>query len=239
AEAQLQIHEDQKAVDKYTEFLAMVNGEIEKTVPAPHLIYNGIATALHGMRKQFDAVDYYTLSLMFEKRQPVPLTKRAWAFLEYGVDLAIRDFEAAKSLSPNNPDTLIGLASAYARKGKWQEAIRELEAARPLARQQAAQVGPQAFALFHNTATVYAGCVDAVVVDPRLADEAKANLTAQLSATAVGQLREALGIAKSDSTMLRAMLTAMQNDDALKSIRRSVAYREFVDELAKAADKTE
>lgn len=237
AEAQLQLQEDQKAVDRYTQFLEMVNGEVEKTLPSPHLVYNGIATALHGMQKKFDAVDYYTLSLMFERRQPVPLTKRAWAFLEHGIDLAIRDFEAAKELSPENPDTMIGLAFAYARKGQWQEAIRELETARPLALAQAKEAGPQAFALFHNSATVYAGCVKAVTADTRLQDEARNQLVVKLSTAAVNQLREAFAIAKADPNVLRAMLTAMQQDDALTPIRSSTAYREFIDQLSNASKK--
>ncbi|NQV28690.1 MAG: protein kinase [Rhodopirellula sp.] len=237
AEAQLQRHEDQKAIDRYTQFLAMVNGEVEKTVPSPHLVYNGIATAFHGMRKKFEAVDYYTLSLMFEHRQPVPLTKRAWAFLEDGVDLAIRDFESAKELSPENPDTLIGLAAAYAKKGKWQEAIRELDTARPLARAQAAKVGPQSFALFHNSATVYASCLAAIAADERVTGEAKSTLTTKLSDAAVGQLVEAFTVAKADSNVLRAMLTAMQNDAALKPIRSSTAYLKFVEQLSAGAKK--
>jgi serine/threonine protein kinase/Flp pilus assembly protein TadD len=231
AEAQLQLREDQKAVDRYTEFLQMVNEEVEKTVPSPHLVYNGIATAFVGMHKKFEAIDYYTLSLMFERRQAVPLTKRAWAFLENGVDFAIRDFESAKELSPENPDTLIGLASAYARKGLWQEAIRELEMAKPLTRAQAEEVGPKAFALFHNSATAYAGCVAALSVDKRITDEAKAVLTTKLSDAAAAQLADAFTIAESNPNIRGMMLNAMQNDDALKPIRGSASYRKLVEDL--------
>ena len=237
AEAQLQLHEDQKAVDRYSQFLSMVNGEIEKTVPSPHLVYNGIATAFHGMQKKFEAVDYYTLSLMFERRQAVPLTKRAWAFLEHGVDLAIRDFETAKELSPENPDTLIGLASAYERKGRWDDASRELKAAHPLAQAQAKKAGPQTFALFHNSATVYASHVDTVLLDSQLENEQKIRLATELSTEAVGLLREAFAVAKADPNMLRAMLTAMQSDDALEPVRRSAAYRQFIEELSNGSKK--
>jgi tetratricopeptide (TPR) repeat protein len=237
AESQLQLHEDQKAVERYSEFLQMVNGEIEKTVPSPHLVYNGIATALHGMRKKFEAVDYYTLSLMFERKQAIPLTKRAWAFLENGVDFAIRDFETAKELSPENPDTLIGLASAYERKGRWPDASRELQAARPLARAQAAEVGPPAFALFHNAATVYASNAASVMLNPNLPDEQKLSGYSASSATSVELLREAFTVARSDPNMARVMLTAMLNDDALKPIRDSSAYLEFIAELKAGTKK--
>lgn len=237
AEAQLQLRDDQKAVDRYSQFLSMVNGEIEKSVSSPHLVYNGIATAFHGMRRKFEAVDYYTLSLMFERRQAVPLTKRAWAFLEDGVDLAIRDFETARELSPENPDTLIGLASAYQRKGRWEDASRELERAHPLARAQAAEIGPRAFALFHNAATVYAARIDAILDDTQAENEQKILQARELSTKAVTLLREAFDVARSDSTMLRAMLTAMQNDEALESVRRSAAYRKFVDELSQLSRK--
>ena len=189
------------------------------------------------MQKKLEAVDYYTLSLMFERRQAVPLTKRAWAFLENGAELAIRDFETARELSPENPDTMIGLAYAYARKGLWEEAVRELKTSLPLAQAQAKEVGPQAFALFHNSATVYASCVTAVANDERINEEAKSTLTTKLSDAAVGQLVEAFTVAKTDSTMLRAMLTAMQNDDALKPIRSSPAYQKFVEQLSVGAKK--
>ncbi len=237
AEALLQVDEDQQAVARYEEFLQMVNGEVEKTVPEPHLVYNGIATAYHGMRKKYEAVDYYTLSLMFDRRQAVPLTKRGWAFLEDNAELAIRDFETAKELSPENPDTLIGLASAYARNGDWQEATRELETARPLARAQANDIGPRAFALFHNSATVYASCVAALSDDDRISSEAKVALTAKLSDAAVGQLVEAFTVARVDSNVLRAMLTAMATDDALKPVRGSAAYRKLVERLNAGAEK--
>ncbi|MDA0920217.1 MAG: protein kinase [Planctomycetota bacterium] len=237
AEAQLQLGEGQKAVDRYAEFMTMVNGEYEKTVPSPHLVYNGIATGFHRMQKKLEAVDYYTLSLMFDRRQAVPLTKRAWAFLENGAELAIRDFETARELSPENPDTMIGLAYAYAKKGLWEEAVRELKTSLPLAQAQAKEVGPQAFALFHNSATVYASCVTAVANDERINEEARSTLTTKLSDAAVGQLVEAFTVAKTDSNMLRAMLTAMQNDDALKPIRSSPAYQKFVDQLSAGTKK--
>lgn len=237
AEAQLQLHEDQKAVDRYSQFLSMVNGEIEKSVASPHLVYNGIATAFHGMRMKFEAVNYYTLSLMFERRQAVPLTKRAWAFLEDGVDLAIRDFETAKELAPENPDTLIGLASAYQRKGRWKDASHELDVAYPLAQAQASKEGPRTFALFHNAATVYAGRIETVLREPQTENEQKLREATELSTAAVKLLREAFEVAKTDSSMLRAMLTAMQNDEALKPVRRSAAYRQFIEELSNLAKK--
>ncbi len=237
AEAQLQLRENEKAIERYTEFLQMANGEVEKTVPSPHLVYNGIATAFHGMSKKFEAVDYYTLSLMFERRQAVPLTKRAWAFLEDNVDLAIRDFESAKELSPENPDTLIGLASAYERNGRWPDARRELQAAHPLARAQAAEVGPQAFALFHNAATVYASNAASVMLNPQLPDEQKINSYNESSTTSVELLREAFSVAKSDPNMARIMLREMLNDNALNPIRNSMAYRQFIEELTAGTKK--
>jgi serine/threonine protein kinase/Flp pilus assembly protein TadD len=237
AEAQLQAGQDQQAVDRYMEFLKMVNGEVEKTVPSPHLVYNGIATAFLRMQKKFDAVDYYTLSLMFERQQPVPLTKRAWAFLEHGVDLAIRDFESAKKISPTNPDTLIGLAYAYTRKGLWQEAVAELNVALPLAKLEAEEEGPQAFALFHNAATVYAGCVKAVAADSRLTDGQRSQLATQLSDAAVKQLREAHEIAKADPGILANMRAVLEQDAALEPIRSSTPYRLLIKELNTAPKK--
>lgn len=237
AEALLQVREDQQAIDRYTEFLQMVSGEVEKTVPEPHLVYNGIATALHGRRQKYEAVDYYTLSLMFNRRQAVPLTKRGWAFLEDNIELAIRDFESAKKLSPENPDTLIGLASAYAKKGQRQEAMDEVGAARPLARAQAADVGPMAFALFHNAATVHGRLAEAVLRDPSLTDELRAQQFNESATKAVELLREALGVAKADRNMLRAMLNAVQKDEALAPIRGSAAYRQFIQELSGGTKK--
>ena len=232
AEALLQVNEAQQAIAQYQKFLQMVNGEVEKTVPEPHLVYNGIATAFHGMRKKYEAVDYYTLSLMFDRRQAVPLTKRAWAFLEDNVELAIRDFQSAKELSPDNPDTLIGLASAYAKNGQRQEATQEVDVARPLARAQAADVGPKAFALFHNAATVHGRLAEAVLRDPRLSKELKTKQFAESSTKAVELLREAFEISRSNPNIARAMLTAMQTDEALKAIRGSAPYREFIEELS-------
>lgn len=237
AEALLQTNEDQQAVVRYEEFLQMVNGEVEKTVPEPHLVYNGIATAFHGMRKKYEAVDYYTLSLMFDRRQAVPLTKRAWAFLEDNVELAIRDFQTAKDLSPGNPDTLIGLASAYARDGQRQKATQEVDTARPLARGQAADVGPKAFALFHNAATVHGRLAEAVLRDSHLSNELKTQQFTESSNKAVDLLREAFQIAKPNAAVLRAMLTAMQTDEALRAIRGSAPYRKFIEELSSGTQK--
>ena len=231
AEAQLQLGEGPQAVDRYAEFIEMVNGEYEKTVPSPHLVYNGIATGFHKMQKKLEAVDYYTLSLMFERRQAIPLTKRAWAFLENGVDLAVRDFETAKELSPENPDTLIGLASAYERKDRWTDAIRELQVAHTLARAQAAKVGPMGFALFHNAATVYSSRVAKVSANPKLAEEERTRQITDLSQSAVGLLQEAFLIARTDKNILRAMLNAMQTDDALMPIRTTRAYADFINQL--------
>ena len=224
AEAQLQLGEGQKAVDRYAEFMAMVNGEYEKTVPSPHLVYNGIATGFHRMQKKLDAVDYYTLSLMFERRQAVPLTKRAWAFLENGAELAIRDFETAKELSPGNPDTLIGLAAAYERQGRWDDALNELQMAHPLAKAQAAEVGPVAFALFHNAATVYASRLDSVIADPQLARDEKTRQIQELSATAVSLLRDAYLVAQGNANIRDVMLREMRNDEALRTVRLTPAY---------------
>ena len=237
AEAQLQLGEGQKAVDRYAEFMEMVNGEYEKTVPSPHLVYNGIATGFHRMQRKLDAVDYYTLSLMFERRQAVPLTKRAWAFLENGVDLAVRDFETAKALSPKNPDTLIGLASAYERQGRWDDALHELETARPLAKAQAAEVGPVAFALYHNAATVYSSRLDAVIADPQLTEEERIEQITKLSNTAVERLQEAFQIASGDARIRDFMLSEMQSDEALKTVRRTSAYAKFINLLRGGANK--
>jgi serine/threonine protein kinase/Tfp pilus assembly protein PilF len=237
AEAQLQLGEGQKAVARYAEFIEMVNGEYEKTVPSPHLVYNGIATGFHKMQKKLEAVDYYTLSLMFERRQAVPLTKRAWAFLENGADLAIRDFETAKELSPDNPDTLIGLAYAYGRKGQWEKAIREVQTAIPLAQAQAEEVGPPAFALFHNSASVYASCIPAVANDERFTREEKATIAAKLSLAAVGQLQEAFTVAEPDPNVRQVMLNVMKSDDALKPIRSFPAYQKLAEQLSADARK--
>jgi len=237
AEAQLQLGEGEKAVDRYAEFIEMVNGEYEKTVPSPHLVYNGIATGFQRMRKKLDAVDYYTLSLMFERRQAVPLTKRAWIILEKGVDLAVRDFQTAKELSPNNPDTLIGLAYAYAVKGQWEAAIREVQIAVPLAQDQAEDVGPLAFALFHNSASVYASCIPAVANDERFTREEKAAIAAKLSLAAVGQLEEAFTVAEPDPNIRQVMLNVMKTDDALKPIRSFPAYQKFVEKRSADARK--
>lgn len=231
AEAQLQLGEGAKAVDGYAEFIEMVNGEYEKTVPSPHLVYNGIATGFHKMQKKLEAVDYYTLSLMFERRQAVPLTKRAWAFLENGVDLAVRDFETAKELSPKNPDTLIGLASAYERQGRWGDALNELQTARPLAKAQAADVGPVAFALFHNAATVYAGRLDSVIADPQLERDERIKQIQELSVTAVSLLRDAYLVAQGNVNVRNVMLREMRNDEALRTVRRTPAYIQFNDLL--------
>ena len=237
AEAQLQLGEGPKAVDRYTEFIEMVNGEYEKTVPSPHLVYNGIATGFHKMQKKLEAVDYYTLSLMFERRQAVPLTKRAWAFLENGAELAIRDFETAKELSPGNPDTLIGLAYAYAKNGSWREAVREVQTALPLAQAQAKQVGPPAFALFHNSASVYASCIPAVVDDESLTNEVKSALAAKLSVAAVEQLEAAFAVAEPDPNVRGVMLRVMKTDAALKPIRKFPAYQKLAERLSAGVEQ--
>ena len=174
---------------------------------------------------------------MFDRRQAVPLTQRGWVFLEDNIELAIRDFQTAKEYSPDNPHTLIGLASAYAKSGNRQAAIREVNAARPHARAQAVDVGPMAFALFHNAATVHGRLGEAVLHDPRLSDEIRAQQFNESAKDAVALLREALKIAKPNAAVLRVMRKEMETDAALKYIRGSVAYRTFSEELSGGAKK--
>ena len=71
------------------------------------------------------------------------------------------------------------------------------------------------------------------MLNPRLTTELRSQQFTESANRAVALLHEAFEIAKSDAMVTRAMLTAMQTDEALRSIRGSKAYGKFIEELSK------
>lgn len=187
AETYLRLKDFAAARREFEKYIALVGAEFRKHVHAPETLLTGMATALEGLGRKREAVQYYTLSVLLNE-QVVPLTRRAWALLSYGVPIAIQDFQAARAfeneIGTANPDTLIGLAFAWTQAGDLDaETLKELrtdegqDPPKPLAEAEQVledalaptagqinhlvgrgKIGP-ACALLFNSATAYAQCV--------------------------------------------------------------------------------
>jgi|GEM_PF-567762 serine/threonine protein kinase/Tfp pilus assembly protein PilF len=245
AESHLQLAEREEAFRRFENYIAMVNGAIEEHLPSPDVVFTGMATALDGSGQKRKAVHYYTLSLNFEE-QVVPLTKRGWMLVEHGVTLAIEDFRAAKKLAPGNPDTLIGLAYAWAKaaslpnsslqrlvtpeyplKDALAEAINEIDAAIGPTDMQAELLVArnqyyEAAVLYHNSATVYAQCARSTAA--RRGDSQRILKLAEL---AVERLKSGLTIAKSERVQAFPKIAgALRTDPTLIPLYR---FQPFLD----------
>lgn len=234
AEISLRQGRAEEALQQYRSFSRLLNLDLRTQLFKPEYLYNGMATAFDRLGQKEEAIEYYSLALMVNRTQPAVLTKRGWSYVVSGLILAKKDFEEARRQNPENPDTLIGLGYVQAKLGDWQASTKELDAALPLARAQAQQVGPIAFALFHNAATGYAQCLPALDRDARATAEQKQALSAQLVTRAIAALKEAHQVSGADPRFRQAMLASLQ-DEALDPLRATEAFKALVTELSSPA----
>lgn len=160
-----------------------------------------------------EAMDDYTRSLALDTEAPNILARRGWAYLLYGNDLAMKDFERAIELNPENADSYNGLAYALVEGKKTQEAVAAARTAVKKAEPQLVQQGSQAWSLLYNAATVLAQASSQVDGTP--ADE--------YAAESIELLRRAVGVAGPDfaPTVRRAIHT----DSALVPLRERPAFQ--------------
>ncbi|MBI1309772.1 protein kinase [bacterium] len=231
AETHLQLRQAEQAQQRFDEYLKLVNADIEEHLGHPDIVFNGMATAENLQRKKAKAADYYTLSLMFNPEQAGVLSQRGWLFLTDGLQLAKADFEAAVARNGNDPHTLTGLALTQTRLGDWQSALKTMEPALPAATEQAQEVGPPAFALFHNAATVYAQCIALIQRDPRLNDEQRKTSVTALYHQVELLLRKAKQIAAPSPPVLRAMQQAVKVEPEFAPLRSMPEFQALQSEL--------
>lgn len=238
-EAHLQARAPREALNRYDQFLDLVDLDIRKRLDRPELLFNGKATAHDLLREKPQAVENYTLSLLFNRAQTGVLTRRAWTYVTRGAELARADFEAAKQLPGQNADTLIGLAYTLTQLGDWQKAIQEIEAAIPQlvkeVTETAQRKGETAAARnaghFHNAATVYAQAAALIKDDPMLTNEQRNALNDQFVQRVTALLRQAQRVAAPVPQVKQSMWAALQQDDALDPVRNEEEFRKLVGEL--------
>ena len=256
AETYLQLRDFEAARREFEKYIDLVGAEFRNHVNSPEVLLTGIATALEGLGEKREAVQYYTLSVLLNQ-QVVPLTRRAWTLLSHGVQIAIQDFQAARSFEDEigkaNPDTLIGLAFAWTQAGDLDETTLDTlktdesqETPVPLDRaeqilkdalaptveqiQRLAGRGDigQACILLFNTATAYAQCV-------RLHDETISDPDRRKAfvGTACRRLVECLNLAAKAPTraVLNNFIRAMQTDTSLSPLYNEPEFKLIFQQL--------
>ncbi len=186
-------------------------------------VYRARGLALAQLKKYREAINDYTMSLQYEPSSNM-LTRRGWAYLLEAAKLAKEDFEEAVRLNPENPDTYQGLAYALVMLGDYEAAVEQAE--KPIAGvlKAVAQLGPRAWPLLFNPATVYAQAVAKVLVDPKLQPDRRDELAKQYAARTVELLIEAHRAA---GLQFRAIfLQSLRTDSALDPIRQRREFQE-------------
>lgn len=227
-ETHLQLGSFEEAIKRFQQFQKMVNLTIEDQITNPELLYSGIATAYDALGKKHEAIEYYTLSLVFDRSQAVPLTKRGWSYVTQANRLALKDFEEATKLNPDNPDSWTGLAYVQASTGALKESLANAQRAAQLAVKQAndPQIGVKAWPLFFNTAEVYGRCHQRLKL---LGPAAEADLkTAEQMAIQLLKLAMQVVTKEPDSVarekLLQSVGQAIRSSEDLLTIRQTSAF---------------
>ncbi len=229
-ETHLQLGNFDAAIKSFQQFQKMVNLTIEDQITNPELLYSGIATAYDALGKKNEAIEYYTLALVFDRSQAVPLTKRGWSYVTQANRLAQKDFEEATQLNPDNADSWTGLAYVQASTGALKESLANAQRAAQLAVKQANDpaIGVKAWPLFFNVAEVYGRCHQRLKLIGAPA-EADFKLAEQMGLQLL-KLTLQVTAKEPDATarekLIRAISGAMESSDDLKSLRETSAYAE-------------
>jgi serine/threonine protein kinase/tetratricopeptide (TPR) repeat protein len=219
AETHLQLSNAAEAGQRFDEYIKLVNADIEEHLEYPDIVFNGMATAQNLQRKKREANDFYTLSLMFNPDQAGVLSQRGWLLLTDNLQLAKADFEASVSQNSGDPHTLTGLALTQTKLGDWQAALQTMKPAMPAIDDQAKEVGPRGFALYHNAATVYAQILTLMERDGRLTEEQRKTNSPLLFAQIAALLRNAKEAARQSPPYLNAMQQALKTDPEFAPLR--------------------
>ncbi|MHC4875386.1 MAG: protein kinase domain-containing protein [Planctomycetota bacterium] len=231
AETHLQLRDAAQAQKRFDEFLKLVNADIEDHLGHPDIVFNGMATAHNIQRQKRQAADYYTLSLMFNPTQAGVLSQRGWLLLTESLQLAKADFEASVRTNSSDPHALTGLALTHGRLGDWQSAQETIDKALPAIEAQAEQVGPRAFALHHNAATVYARCLLLVERDRQLEAAQRQQQATTLFSGLQSQLVKAKQVASASPAVLGVMKQALVAETEFIPLRTSPEFNSLLQKL--------
>ena len=239
AETHLQLRNAEQASQRFDEYIKLVNADIEEHLEFPDIVFNGMATAQNLQRKKREANAFYTLSLMFNPDQAGVLSQRGWLLLTENLQLAKADFEASVAQNSGDPHTLTGLALTQTKLGDWQAALQTMRSATPAIDKQAKDedVGPKAFALYHNAATVYAQILVLMERDGRLTEEQRKTNSPLLFDQITALLRNAKEVARQSPPYLNAMQQALKTEVEFAPLRTRSEFirlqRELLDEAGK------
>lgn len=231
AETHLQLRDAAKAGQRFSEYIKLVNADIEEHLEYPDIVFNGMATAHNLQRKKREANDFYTLSLMFNPDQAGVLSQRGWLLLTENLQLAKADFEASVSQNNGDPHTLTGLALTQTKLGDWQSALQTMKPTMPAIVEQSKQVGPRGFALFHNAATVYAQCLALVEREQQLPEEQRKTYSTALFNQIEVLLRNAKQVASESPPFLNAMKQALKAEPEFAPLRTRPEFIKLQREL--------
>jgi serine/threonine protein kinase/Tfp pilus assembly protein PilF len=142
------------------------------------------------------------------------LVERGWEYFESQAwNLALRDFQGALRLDPENHYALNGRALGYAYTGQYREAVKDGEAA--LRRTPASPVRN------YNIACVYAVAAAKVAADDKTAD--RAELAGRYRSRAMELLQASLDL-RAEKDRQSFWRDTVQKDTALESIRKEPRY---------------
>ena len=220
AETLLALGRHQDAVRDFTAYL-------EKVGPVGD-VYRARGLANASLKRYREAINDYTMSLQYEP-SPNMLTRRGWAYLLNATNLAKEDFADAIQQNPQDPDPYQGLANALVTLGDYSGAVTQLEKSEPLALRTAAQIGPRAWPLLFNPATIYAQAVAKVRDDAKRTTAERDELATKFTVEAVKLLTAAHKLAGQKSQAIFA--ENLRTDTALDPIRQRTEFLEALQTL--------
>jgi serine/threonine protein kinase/Flp pilus assembly protein TadD len=219
AECYLNQKDSQKAITYYNSFLDKLKLDIKTKLSPPELLFNGMALAYSQMANHPKAMQYYSLSLMFNEDYAHSLTRRGWAYVMRSHTFAEQDFRNAVKADPKNADAQIGLAYALVKQRRLEETLVEIDKGVQLAssvilaetKRQPVDVRKlgELFILYHNASTVYA---QAIVLEQ---NPAKRKSLVDKALQALSNAHKVAKIGNKQATMLAYMI----QDSALNPLK--------------------
>jgi tetratricopeptide (TPR) repeat protein len=169
-------------------------------------VYRGRGLARAALGQYPGAIEDYTKALELHPTSTVQ-TYRGWAHVVCDAPkLALRDFELAIELDPNNADAYNGRGFVLAGQGDHRQAIRNAE--------EALRKGPRSPRLLYNAARIFAQC------------------SGKDQLRALELIREALSLLPAEQ-QAAFWTTNVQSDKALKGIRRHRQFQRMDAELSR------
>jgi tetratricopeptide (TPR) repeat protein len=178
------------------------------------------------------AIADYTRALEIEPQSAVTRARRGWALLESrdAIRQALRDFEEALRLEPENGELYNGRGYARVLLGQYRDGIADAEEA--LKRGPQAEELRQRLALKYNAACVFAQAAGQAAADTAASDAAA--LADRYQARAVVLLRQALDLLPPKSRA--AYVQQAVDEPAFAPVRKSAAFEKLVKEYSRPAD---